>query len=526
MQFLGTIDAATQNGSEQIFLPMTSGWRPTTKVGVFDPDHPQRSAPTGDPKTMPAILAWGPGFGESDRGNVMMEASHNIAKATAPANVAAQRAFFNFSFLTSTEEAVLPTISSIPDPVSAGTPVPLTFTVPPGTNLANYTIQWSASCGGTFSPNATQQNVTWYPPAVTVPTVCLISVEITDQCGRKTFDTKSTTVVCDPAVTTTVTSPSCFGNSNGSILMNITNGNPPYNWTWSRTNPDGGPVSGTGATIPNLSAGTYSVTLTVASGCSTTFSTQVTQPAVLSATATVTNIGCFGGTGSISINVTGGTAPYTFDWADLPGPNEPQNRTGLAPGTYNVTVTDSKGCTTNASGTITQPTGALNVTGVQTNVSCNGFSDGAITLTITGGTSPMTFDWTDLTPPPVEPQDRTGLTPGAYSVTVTDANGCAGSLTKTITQPAVLSLSVAVTNPTCETAPFDGAINLTVTGGTTPYNYSWNDLTGSPDPEDRTAIGPGSYTVIVTDAKSCTATITATLVATTGSPNPPAQINH
>ena len=152
---------------------------------------------------------------------------------------------------------------------------------------------------------------------------------------------------------------------------------------------------------------------------------------------------------------------------------------------------------------------------------------------IENGTAPYSYNWTDLTPPPTEPKDRSGLAPGTYSVTVTDVNGCTATLSKTITQPTALSLSVAITHPSCETEPppFDGAINLTVTGGTpfpSPplYSYDWNDIPGSHDSEDRTGLGPGTYAIIVTDANGCTANISATLVAVSGTPNPPAQINH
>jgi hypothetical protein len=134
------------------------------------------------------------------------------------------------------------------------------------------------------------------------------------------------------------------------------------------------------------------------------------------------------------------------------------------------------------------------------------------------------YNWADLSGSN-QPQNRTGLAVGTYSVTVTDSRGCTATLSKTITQPALLALSVAVTQPTCQTAPFNGSITLTVTGGTSPYTYNWNDLTGSNQPQNRTGLGPGTYTVVVTDNHGCTATISATLVATTGTPAAPSTIN-
>jgi hypothetical protein len=522
MQFMGTIDAATQNGSEQCYIPLSSGWRSTTKVSVYDSLQTQQyQYPNSQLKYRVAIIAYGPGMGDTSRGTVMMEASHNIAGANDPANVAAQRAFFNFSFLSCGRKTVSPTITGLPSHVYSGTPVPLTFTVPAGTNMSNYTILWSASLGGTFTPNATQQFVSWTPPAEGGPTVCNVTVKLTDNCGRQTYNTQNDTVSCQLTVTTTLPQPSCYGGTNGSILMNVTGGTT-LTWTWTRVSPTGS-GSGSGTTIPGLSAGTYNVTVTAAStGCATTFTALVTQPAALTASTAVTPVSCYGGSnGTITLTVTGGTPSYTYNWGQ--GKPTTQNLTGLSAGTYNVTVTDAHSCTATASGIVTQPSAALTVTVTQTtNVSCFGGSNGAITLSVTGGTGPYTYKWADQTGS--GQYQRTGLVAGTYSVTVTDPRGCTATLSITITQPAKLALSVAVTQPTCPTAPFNGAITLTVTGGTGTDTYSWSNLSGSRQPQNQTGLGPGTYTVVVTDANSCNATISATLVATSSTPASPSSI--
>jgi hypothetical protein len=195
MQFMGTLDAATENGSEQIFIPLASGWRPTTKVAVYDADHPQRSVPYIDPKHRAAILAYGPGFGNSNRGKVMMEASHDIGGSTA-ANVAAQRAFFNFSLQTANEKAVIPNISLIPSPMVSGTPTSLTYTIPVGAIGSPFTTLWTSSCGGTFTPN-NDQTVTFTPPVVASTTNCLITVQLSDVCNRRTFNVASVVILPD-----------------------------------------------------------------------------------------------------------------------------------------------------------------------------------------------------------------------------------------------------------------------------------------------------------------------------------------
>ncbi|RVT70600.1 adhesin, partial [Flavobacterium sufflavum] len=127
-------------------------------------------------------------------------------------------------------------------------------------------------------------------------------------------------------------------------------------------------------------------------------------------------------TGAINLTPTGGTGPYTFNWG---GGITTEDRTGLAAGSYSVTITDANGCTGTVSGiTLTQPAAAVSGTTVVTNVACNGGTTGAINLTPTGGTGPYTFNWGGG----ITTEDRTGLAAGSYSVTITDANGCTGTV--------------------------------------------------------------------------------------------------
>jgi hypothetical protein len=180
--------------------------------------------------------------------------------------------------------------------------------------------------------------------------------------------------------------------------------------------------------------------------------------------------------------------------------------------------------------TVTGPASAVSVAlDSKEDVSCNGDTDGVINITASGGTPGYTYLWSDG---PTS-QDRSGLAPGTYTVTVTDNNGCTGTLSETINQPAALVLSVTKTNPTCPPGADppalggDGAIDLTVSGGTGPYTYDWNDLTPPPaEPQDRTDLAEGTYSVTVTDSNGCTANISATLNAENPLPTPPAGINN
>ncbi len=217
-------------------------------------------------------------------------------------------------------------------------------------------------------------------------------------------------------------------------------------------------------------------------------------------TETHVNVLCNGNsTGSINLSVSGGTSPYTYVWSN--GATT-QDISSLAAGTYTVTVTDSKSCTATKSVIITAPP-VLSLSTTKVNVSCNGGTNGSIDLTVTGGTSPYTYNWTGG----VTTQDRSNLASGTYTVTVTDANSCTKTISTTITQPSVLSLSKTQVNVLCN-GNSTGSIDLTVSGGTSPYTYSW---TGGVTTQDRSNLAAGTYTVTVTDANSCTKTISATI---------------
>ncbi|NCX45269.1 MAG: adhesin, partial [Betaproteobacteria bacterium] len=170
-------------------------------------------------------------------------------------------------------------------------------------------------------------------------------------------------------------------------------------------------------------------------------------------------MGCFGNsTGSINLTVTGGVAPYTYAWTNNA---TTQNLTNIPAGVYTVVATDANGCTTTQTVTITQPQGALALSTTKVDVLCFGNSTGSINLTVTGGTAPYTYAWSNNT----TQEDPQNLAAGTYTVTVTDANGCTAQTSVTITQPqAGLALSTTQVNVLCS-GNNTGSINLTVTGG-------------------------------------------------------------
>ncbi|HEX7906147.1 MAG TPA: hypothetical protein VF487_19875, partial [Chitinophagaceae bacterium] len=360
-----------------------------------------------------------------------------------------------------------------------------------------YTYDWADIAGTSNSEDRTNL------PAGTY------TVTVTDANGCSTAPLNVTITQPATAIAVALTSQTnvlCFGASTGAINITASGGTGAYTYDWADIAGTSNPEDRT-----NLPAGTYTVTVTDANGCTTIpLAVTITQPAsaVAVALTSQTNVLCFGAsTGAINITASGGTGAYTYDWADIAGTSNPEDRTNLPAGTYTVTVTDANGCSTAPLAvTITQPASAVAVVLTsQTNVLCFGASTGAINITASGGTGAYTYDWADIAGTS-NPEDRTNLPAGTYTVTVTDANGCSTApLNVTITQPAsaVAVVLTSQTNVLCFGAS-TGAINITASGGTGAYTYDWADIAGTSNPEDRTNLSAGTYTVTVTDANGCT----------------------
>ena len=296
------------------------------------------------------------------------------------------------------------------------------------------------------------------------------------------------------ALTTTQVNVLCSGNNTGSIDLTVTGGTAPYTYAWSNNTTLEDPTG--------LGSGSYTVTVTDGNGCTATTTVTITQPSTLTSSYTQVNVGCFGNsTGSIDLTVSGGVAPYVFAWSNQA---VSEDLTNIPLGVYTVTATDSNGCTTTQTVTITQPQAPLSLSTTQVNVLCFGNSTGSVNLTATGGTAPYTFLWSNNG----TAEDPTGMAAGWYGVTVTDANGCVDTTSVIITEPqAGLALTTTQVNVLCF-GNSTGSVNLTVTGGTAPYTYAWSNNTALEDP---TGLAAGTYTVTVTDANGCTATTTVTI---------------
>lgn len=299
----------------------------------------------------------------------------------------------------------------------------------------------------------------------------------------------SATVVQSPAVSAgiSIVSPvSCNGNSDGALTANGGGGNGMYTYSWS-TGDDT-------ASIANLPAGAYTVTITDGEDCTATASGTITEPVVLAANATATGETSLGANdGTATAAPTGGTPGYTYLWNNS---ETTAMITGLAPGNYTVTVTDENNCTAVQTVTVNSFNCSIAATISATNVTCNGAANGMATVNLTGATQPVSYLWSngDTT------ASISGLAPGTYTVEVTDANNCPAQATVFITQPAPLLANASAT-PETGLGLNNGTATSSPTGGTSPYTFAWSN---GQNTQTITGLAPGSYTVTVTDTKGCT----------------------
>ena len=306
------------------------------------------------------------------------------------------------------------------------------------------------------------------------------------------------------SISTNGTNTNCYGSSDGYATALATSSNATVNYLW---------LAGSSTdTQLSLAAGTYTVTATDGNGCSLSTSVTISQPASNNPIATNGGATCIGTDASVSVN--NGTAwswtgPHGFT-SSLQSPTVSTSAFAISEAgaqTYTVIVTYSNGCTEMATTNLvlndcscTPPT----LTSVKTNVLCKNGTTGSINLTVSGGQAPYTFAWSNG----ATTEDISNLTAGTYKVVVTENKGCKDSLTITITEPStVLSSSVSVTNATCNGSS-NGAVNLSVSGGTPSYTYLWSNASAT---EDLSGIVAGTYNVTITDANGCTTSNSATI---------------
>ena len=298
-----------------------------------------------------------------------------------------------------------------------------------------------------------------------------------------------------PPGTTLAASGSLNCNNNAVNVLATSNGNPSLlTHVWTLPN---GANQNTGAVafLPATTPGVYSVLVNnTATGCTSTASFEVVQYTNVSAAINQTiNTNCFDSNdGSLSVLPSGGNGTYTYNWSN--GATTQVNGS-LAPGTYFVTVSDTENCTSTASGVITAPT-AVNTNAVATPQTANGSADGTASAAPTGGTPGYTYNWSNG----AISDTITGLLPGSYTVTVTDANGCTAVKTVNVSQfDCLLQTELVVANISCN-GNRDGLATVKFLGGLSPFALNWSNGATT---DTISGLAVGQYAVSITDAANC-----------------------
>lgn len=294
-----------------------------------------------------------------------------------------------------------------------------------------------------------------------------------------------------------VSNTSCAAAPNGGISLTVSGGAAPYSYSWS-----GGEAT---KDISGKNAGSYTVSITDANGCtagvSVTLNTDSSKLLNASVGA-ITKASCnTAANGGAVVTVSGGKAPYTYSWS--PGGAATKDLVNVIAGTYVLTVTDALGCTKQVTANITIDSAiAIRGTLDSTKASgCASSASGAAYVSISGGATPYSYSWKRGSVTVATTEDLIGVTAGSYTLTVTDNNGCTVVLNATVgVLPSGVSVALdSVQRPTCLVSA-DGKVYVSVSGGLTPYTYSWSNGATT---EDLISANPGTLVLTVTDANGC-----------------------
>ena len=285
----------------------------------------------------------------------------------------------------------------------------------------------------------------------------------------------------------------CAGEKTAALAVQVTGGKGPYKYAW------GSPALA-GEQPANILAGDYQLTITDATGATTTATYSVKQPEPITATASATAPASTGNSdGKATVQVKGGTGAYTFKWDN---DETAAAAAKLAPGQRSVTVTDANGCSTTATLNVSENILPLAVIISEKNsVKCAGDKTGALAVQVTGGKGPFRYAWSN---PALAGEQPANIQAGDYQLTITDATGATTTATYSVKQPEPMTATATVTAP-ASTGNTDGKATVQVKGGTGAYTFKWDN---SETAAAAAKLAPGQRSVTVTDANGCFAVAT------------------
>lgn len=327
--------------------------------------------------------------------------------------------------------------------------------------------------------------------------------------GSLCVSTTSVTIASTSTMsaTFTVASSGCSGASTGTITVNATGGTPPYLYSI-----DFGATYQTSNVFSGLAAGTYTIIVKDAGGCTFTIRPTISNGSGITATATTTNASCPGSpSGTITVNASSGTAPYTYSANG--GAYQTSNVfTGMIPGLYTISVKDANGCTYSFNTTVGSNTG-VSGNALSTNASCAGSATGVINVNVNTGVAPFTFSINGGAPQTSNIFNN--LLPGTYTVLITDVGGCTFSFQQVVgANPGGITGSATSTNAACSGSA-SGSINVSANSGVAPFTFSLNSGAFQSSNIFNNLL-PGNYTVTIKDAGGCTFSFQQTVGANAG----------
>lgn len=407
--------------------------------------------------------------------------ANNLGKGTYIVTVSGTDVCTAQDNVTITEPVLLSSTTITDQPTCSGNDGKITLGTTGGT--VPYTYTWT--------PSNTNSN--------TISGLGSGNYSVTVKDANLCTETKNFTLTAPTSIIATISSQQdviCNGNKNGTATVTVSGGTGPYTYAWS-------PSGGSNATATALSGGVYTVTVKDPSGCTTTATATINEPAILTAAMSSTDAVCGKNNGTASATITGGVLPYSYAWA--PGAYNTASITNLSPQDYYLTVTDKNGCKVSGTASVKATSTSLSVLASSTDVKCFGDKTGTAAVSVTGGQAPYSITWSNG----ATGASITNLGKGSYSATITDALGCIATTTVAINEPGVAALAVSLsgTNPVCHNGK--GIITTTVSNGTPGYQYQWSP--GGASTANLTNASAGAYQLLLTDKNGCTATANYTL---------------